>query len=314
MASSRCSVQFVITFSVSDGTKSNQAGGFAAQAIYFPLKNAIAFLSSHVVQNYRHSPPKSGNPAYPRDGLTGIDSVIGRWAESAEKKVYAHTPSLCQHIGVSSAMWKSYHANISSRFSDDFPGQHFDCSLVYPRFLHLMRQWNASDLDTNYCIHAGLWALISSGLKKGVRTLELCPGLSTLLFHDAQCNHTCLTFSDSQEKRFRNHFPGIASSLRSAEEIDSSWTSKATNSFDVAYVSYPRISQHAQRVTEILLASVKKTSRIYVEGTNKPEANAFSYSIAEALGWDLCVSSAGQTGYCEISSSEQLDKPPLWRM
>lgn len=62
--------------------------------------------------------------AYRRESL-GVenknrDSAIGMWAKSSGKKVYYHTPSLMQHVGVASSVGHEFHE------SDDFVGVGFD--------------------------------------------------------------------------------------------------------------------------------------------------------------------------------------------
>jgi hypothetical protein len=63
-------------------------------------------------------------------GLEGIDTAIGKWAHRANLPVYAHCPSLADHIGRTSAMWSASSDDVR-RTTARFAGEEFDaCQLM----------------------------------------------------------------------------------------------------------------------------------------------------------------------------------------
>lgn len=85
-------------------------------ALAYILLNDTAgrLLCDPLVVNHR----KSG----PSQGLRNIDSVVGSWCQRAGVPYYVHSPSLVQHIGVTSTIWPS--CNLSKRrHAADFVGE-----------------------------------------------------------------------------------------------------------------------------------------------------------------------------------------------
>ncbi|MEX2119029.1 MAG: hypothetical protein WD847_05400 [Pirellulales bacterium] len=73
---------------------------WSAQAFVFSRQAAQQFLADSEVLRHRSTP----------DGLASIDSVIGRWALHQGIPIYYPVPSLVQHIGHVSALWKNTRA------------------------------------------------------------------------------------------------------------------------------------------------------------------------------------------------------------
>jgi hypothetical protein len=61
-------------------------------------------------------------------GNTIKDAVIGQWAEKLKLPVYFHTPSLAEHIGVSSTLTDDDSTPENGRMSKDFVGEDFDAA------------------------------------------------------------------------------------------------------------------------------------------------------------------------------------------
>lgn len=82
-----------------------------ALAYVFTPESAKAILSDGYVRNF--------------SGKRNIDSVVGRWASRAGKKVFYLSPSLAQHIGDTSTVWDR--ATVGGRRrSSNFVGMDFD--------------------------------------------------------------------------------------------------------------------------------------------------------------------------------------------
>ena len=75
---------------------------WGALAFIFPAEAARRFLADPEVVGHRRNGP---------DGLTGIDTLVGRFAYRNDLPIYFPTPSLVQHIGHVSALWD--HATVS---------------------------------------------------------------------------------------------------------------------------------------------------------------------------------------------------------
>ena len=71
---------------------------WGALAYVFPNPSARALLSDPLVVNHRHHGPG--------DGVRNIDSVAGGWCQRTGRPYFVHVPSLAQHIGTTSTIWK----------------------------------------------------------------------------------------------------------------------------------------------------------------------------------------------------------------
>lgn len=71
---------------------------WGALAYVFSNPGLRAFLSDPVVLNHRHHGPA--------DGLRNIDSVVGSWCQRANLPYFVHIPSLVQHTGDTSTIWR----------------------------------------------------------------------------------------------------------------------------------------------------------------------------------------------------------------
>ena len=83
---------------------------WGAQALLFSPESALDFLSNPYVIRHRLT----------ENGLTGIDSLIGRWAEANDVPIYVPNPSLVQHIGHVSSIWsdsKTYGFRRAAQFA-----------------------------------------------------------------------------------------------------------------------------------------------------------------------------------------------------
>jgi hypothetical protein len=89
-------------------------GVWGAQALVFPNAGARALLRDPAVVNHRHRGPG--------DGRCNVDSVVGRWCRQAGLAYYMHTPSLAQHIGDTSTLWRQATA-AGRRCATSFPGE-----------------------------------------------------------------------------------------------------------------------------------------------------------------------------------------------
>ena len=72
---------------------------WGAQAYVFPNAAARAFARNARVLNHRNRGP--------RDGKCNVDSVVGQWCRDAGLDYFLHTPSLSQHVGDTSTLWKT---------------------------------------------------------------------------------------------------------------------------------------------------------------------------------------------------------------
>jgi hypothetical protein len=94
---------------------------WGALAYIFPNPSAHRFLCDPRVVNHRR-----GGPA---DGMRNIDSLVGWWCRDVKLPYYVHTPSLAQHIGATSTIWKTGTSGATGkRRADEFPGEEFDVS------------------------------------------------------------------------------------------------------------------------------------------------------------------------------------------
>lgn len=84
---------------------------WGALAYLLPAASARALIGDRRVIEHR-----LGGPA---DGLRNIDSVVGRWCKSVGKNYVVHAPSLAQHIGDTSTIWRDAR-NGSRRQADRF--------------------------------------------------------------------------------------------------------------------------------------------------------------------------------------------------
>lgn len=71
---------------------------WGALAYVFSNPGLRAFLSDLVVLNHRHHGPAGG--------LRNIDSVVGNWCQRVGLPYFVHVPSLVQHIGATSTIWR----------------------------------------------------------------------------------------------------------------------------------------------------------------------------------------------------------------
>ena len=86
---------------------------WGAQAFVFSRSAAQLFLMDKEVVHHRW------NERY--EGMFGIDVLVGRWANRCGVPIHYPTPSLVQHIGHVSAIWKRAHIS-GARRADNFAG------------------------------------------------------------------------------------------------------------------------------------------------------------------------------------------------
>ena len=99
----------VISLYCSSHDHRNSAQGFysiipgwnawGALAYVFSNPGLREFLSDRIVLNHRHHGPA--------EGLRNIDSVVGSWCERRQLPYFIHSPTLTQHIGTTSTIWRN---------------------------------------------------------------------------------------------------------------------------------------------------------------------------------------------------------------
>jgi hypothetical protein len=72
---------------------------WGALAYIFPNPSARALLCDPLVVNHRHHGPAAG--------MHHIDCVVGSWCLRNNLPYFVHAPSLAQHIGATSTIWRS---------------------------------------------------------------------------------------------------------------------------------------------------------------------------------------------------------------
>ena len=72
---------------------------WGALAYVFSNPGLREFLSDRIVLNHRHHGPDKG--------LRNIDSVVGSWCKRRHLPYFVHIPTLAQHIGDTSTIWKN---------------------------------------------------------------------------------------------------------------------------------------------------------------------------------------------------------------
>lgn len=92
-------------------------GAWGAMGYIFPNASARAFLRHPMVGNHRNRGRS--------EGLCNIDSIVGEWCLRSGLDFYLHAPSLCQHIGETSTLWKNNSLK-GRRSASDFPGENSD--------------------------------------------------------------------------------------------------------------------------------------------------------------------------------------------
>ncbi|HUF63380.1 MAG TPA: hypothetical protein VMN36_14990 [Verrucomicrobiales bacterium] len=92
-------------------------GAWGAMAYLFPNASLRNLLSDPRVINHRHRGPG--------DGLRNVDSVVGDWCRRSGVPYFLHSPSLSQHTGETSTLWKNSSLR-GRRSAADFPGEDFD--------------------------------------------------------------------------------------------------------------------------------------------------------------------------------------------
>jgi len=90
---------------------------WTAQALIFPNPSARAALASPIMLNHRHHGP--------RQGMRNIDCAVGAWCLSAGRPFYVFTPSLAEHVGDTSTLFRGART-WGRRRSATFVGKHFD--------------------------------------------------------------------------------------------------------------------------------------------------------------------------------------------
>ena len=87
---------------------------WGAQAFVFPREIAQAFIADRDVLMHRW------NPRF--QGLANIDSLLGQWAHRRGSPIYFPTPSLVQHIGHVSTLWRTSRV-AGGRRAEQFAGE-----------------------------------------------------------------------------------------------------------------------------------------------------------------------------------------------
>ncbi len=89
-------------------------GAWGAMAYVIPNPAARALLRDASLVNHRNRGP--------REGRANVDSVLGDWCRRSGLAYLMHAPSLCEHTGHTSTLWKN--ATLAGRrLSGDFPGE-----------------------------------------------------------------------------------------------------------------------------------------------------------------------------------------------
>ena len=92
-------------------------GAWGAMGFVFPNASVRALLRDPQVMSHRYR--GMGN------GMQNVDSVVGDWCKRKGLPFYLHSPSLSQHTGEKSTLWKK--AGLGGRRSaSDFPGEDID--------------------------------------------------------------------------------------------------------------------------------------------------------------------------------------------
>jgi hypothetical protein len=98
-------------------------GAWGAMAFVFPNAIARAILSDPKIVSHRNRGMG--------EGMHNVDSLIGDWCRRREFPYFLHSPSLAEHIGFTTTLWK--HDSLKGRrSSSDFPGQDFDLTKFTP--------------------------------------------------------------------------------------------------------------------------------------------------------------------------------------
>jgi hypothetical protein len=98
-------------------------GAWGAMGYVFPNAAARALMRDPLVVNHRNR----GRG----EGLCNVDSVVGEWCQRSGLDFYMHAPSLCQHIGFTSTLWKNNSLE-GRRSASDFPGEETDIGELMP--------------------------------------------------------------------------------------------------------------------------------------------------------------------------------------
>ena len=94
---------------------------WGAQAYVFPNPSLRALMRHPAVINHRHRGP--------REGTRNIDSIIGYWSLISKLDYFVHQPSLTQHIGDSSTLWRDATTS-GKRRASNFVGQETPVSAI----------------------------------------------------------------------------------------------------------------------------------------------------------------------------------------
>jgi hypothetical protein len=89
-------------------------GAWGAQAFIFSNSAVRAFLSDSQVMDHRLKGVL--------EGKKNVDSVVGDWCRRTKREFWLHAPSLCEHIGAKSTLWRKGELK-GRRTSADFPGE-----------------------------------------------------------------------------------------------------------------------------------------------------------------------------------------------
>ena len=118
---------------------------WTAQVLIFPNPAARLLVGSSLPVSHRHHGPRKGS--------RNIDCLVGAWCKNAGRPFYVFTPSLAEHIGETSTLYR--HATVSGhRASSTFVGESADISLQLARKLGVQRDHMSSSTFTtlaNYC-------------------------------------------------------------------------------------------------------------------------------------------------------------------
>ncbi len=279
-------------------------GMASAQALAFPRERVFEFLAHPWTVNHRRSSPKSKH--FRGDGLHHIDGAVGEWCKRAELSAYTHSPSLSQHIGVTSIMYPQLRSKLDRRFADCFPGENVDAATLYPLFDQLRQTWCNAGGNVDWCLPGHVWAVIAGMIEPGSRTLEFGSGLSTKLFLDAKCDHTSLEHDQTWHERLTKCFPECSVAVQLCElkgnPLWYSWT-PPFEPFDLILVDGPTGAIGRMGLLSSINRLIHDNSVIVFDDVRRPAEAKVCEALRCQLGWQQKVSTAGNYGFAVLAKS-----------
>lgn len=177
---------------------------WGAMGFVFSNNSARALLRDGRVLNHRQR--GIGN------GMHNVDSVVGDWCKRRRLRYFLHAPSLCQHTGETSTLWK--HASLAGqRVASDFAGIDEDIREV-------MADLRATGSDFHTDIHIESAPLTPISLPRQ-------SGIAAMVFASPDSGFHCpaVTSFDAQELPADEHF---VLSAQPPDDLENGWKLAST--------------------------------------------------------------------------------------